>query len=91
VVGVIGQREIAREIDFDPVAFADGHRGHDVQELVDDLCRRLRGALRESLAQEVATGRVECACCAAFAYCSKRPDCKRHSKDAEVVVVNLVS
>jgi hypothetical protein len=34
VVVVIGQCEIAREIDFDSVAFTDGHRGHDVQELV---------------------------------------------------------
>src|SRR5271155_147160 len=56
VAGVIGQREIAREINFDSVAFADGHRGHDVQELVEDLRRGLRGALRESLAREVRAG-----------------------------------
>src|SRR5207245_9227939 len=59
VVDVIGQREIAREIDFDSVAFPDGHRGHDVEKLLEDLRRRLRGALRESLAHKVGAGRVE--------------------------------
>src|ERR1700693_2680310 len=59
VVVVVGQREIAREIDFDSVAFPDGHRGHDVEELLKNLRRRLRGALRESLAHEVGAGSVE--------------------------------
>src|SRR5580658_744289 len=62
MVNVIGQSEIAREIDFDPMAFPDGHRGHDVKKLVEDLRRTLRGALRESLTHEVATGCGEGTC-----------------------------
>src|SRR5208282_2087200 len=53
MVLVLGQQEVACEIDFDAVAFADGHRGYDVQELVEDLRGRLRRALCESLAHEV--------------------------------------
>ena len=59
VVVVVGQREIARKIDFHAMPFADRDGGHDVQELVEDLRRRLRRALRESLAHEVGTRRVE--------------------------------
>jgi hypothetical protein len=35
VVVVIGQRQIAREINFDSVAVADRDGGHDVEELVE--------------------------------------------------------
>ena len=91
MVGVIGQREIAREIDFDAVAFPDRHRGHDVEKFVEDLRRRLRSALRKSLTHEVAPGRVECASGAGFAHGSERSDRKRDSEDAEVVVVDLIS
>ncbi len=87
---VIGQREIAREIDFDAVAFADGHRGHDVEEFVEDLRGGLRGALRESLAHEIGTGCVERACRSSFGDRSDRSDGERHTEDAEIVVVDLV-
>ena len=50
MIVVVGQSEVAREVDFDAVALADRYRGHDVQELVEDLRRRLRGALSEPLA-----------------------------------------
>src|ERR1700733_1760650 len=75
MVVVVGYCEIAREIDFDSVPLADGHRGHDVEEFVENLCRRLRGALRESLAQEIGTGFFQRACSSALrdrADCSNR-------------------
>ena len=56
MVLIVGQGEIARQIDFDAVAFADGDRGHEVQELVEDLRGGLRGALPESLAHEIGAG-----------------------------------
>ena len=91
MIEVIGQREIAREIDFHAMAFPDRHRGHDVEEFVEDLRGGLRGALRESLTHEVASGRVECASGAGFAHGSKRSDRERDSEDAKVVVVDLVA
>src|ERR1700752_1935083 len=78
VVEVIGQYEVAREIDFDSVAFADGQRGHDVQELLEDLCGRLRGALRESLAHEVGAGCGERACGPGLRDGSEGTNGKRH-------------
>src|SRR5271156_2438244 len=81
VVVVIGQREIAREIDFDSVAFPDGHRGHDVEELLENLRRRLRGALRESLAHEVGAGRVDGASGSRFRNGSESANRQRYSED----------
>ena len=91
VVVVVGQREIAREIDFDAVAFPDGDRGHDVEELVEDLRGRLRGALRKSLAHEVAAVGIERASGASFAHGAESPDGKRDPEDAEIVVVDLIA
>ena len=90
MVVVIGQREIAREIDFDSVAFPDSHRGHDVEKLLEDLRRRLRGALRESLAHEVGAGRVEGTSGSRFRNGSESANRQRHSEDAEIVVVDLI-
>jgi len=90
VVEVIGQGEVAREIDFHAVTFADGHSWHDVQELVEDFCRGLRGTLRESLAHEVATAGGESAARSAFRDGSQATDRQRDPEDAEVVVVDLV-
>src|SRR5271156_5028513 len=90
VVVVIGQREIAREIDLDSVAFADGHRGHDVEELVEDLRRRLGGACSESLAHEVKTGCVERPGCSGLGNSSESADRQRYSEDAEIMVVDLI-
>ena len=53
MVVVVGQREIAREVDFDAVAFANGHRGHDIEKFVEDLGGRLSRALRESLTHQI--------------------------------------
>jgi len=53
VTDVVGQREVARQIDFDPVPLADGDGRKHIQEFVENLGRGLRHALRESLAHEV--------------------------------------
>ncbi len=90
MVRVIGQREVAREIHLDPVAFADGHRGQDVQELVEDLRRRLRGALCESLAHEVGARCVERTSGSRFGDGSQCADREGHSEDAEIVVIDLI-
>src|ERR1700683_4422840 len=81
---------MAREIDFHSVAFPDGHRGHDVQELLENLRRRLRSALREPLAEEVGTACVKGARCSGFPDCSQSADGERHAEDAEIVVVDLI-
>src|SRR5271155_3476930 len=85
VVVVIGQREIAREIDLDSVAFADGHRGHNVEELVEDLRRRLGGACSESLAHQVRTGSVESPACSGLGNGSESANGQRYSEDAKIV------
>ena len=90
VVVVIGQCEIAREIDFDSVAFPDGHRGHDVQKLLEDLCRRLRRRLRESLAHEVGIRCGERTRGPCLANGSESANSERDSEDAEVVIVDLI-
>src|ERR1700678_947946 len=84
VVVVVGQCEVARKIDFDPVAFPDGHRGHDVEELVEDLGRGLGGACRESLAHEVRTGCVERPACSGLGYGSESANRQRYSEDAKI-------
>ena len=56
MICVIGQRKVARQIDFDSVPLADGDGRKHVQEFVEDLCGGLPHALRESLAHEVSAG-----------------------------------
>src|SRR6516165_7335724 len=90
VVEVVGQCEIAREIDFDSVAFADGHRWHDVQELLEDLCGRLRCASRESLTHQVRAGRGEGACGPGLRDGPEATNGQRYPKDAEIVVIDLI-
>ena len=58
VIGVVGQREIARQIDLDAVALADRDRRQNVQEFVENLRGGLSRALRKSLAHEVGAGAV---------------------------------
>src|SRR5208283_5636957 len=65
-------------------------RGHDVQELVEDLRGGLRGALREPLTHEVATSCVECASGSGFADGSKCSNRKRDTENAEIVVIDLI-
>ena len=42
MVVVVGQSQVARKVDFDSMALADRYGGHEVQELLEDLCGRLR-------------------------------------------------
>ena len=91
VVVVIGQRKIAREINFDAVPLADRDGRQNVQEFVENLRGGLRRALRESLAHEVAPGCGECAACSCFGHGSESTDGERNAEDAEVVVVHLVA
>src|SRR5580704_15257274 len=90
VVVVVRQCEIARKIDLHTVSLPDGHRGHDVQELVEDLRRGLSGALRKSLPHQVGTGCVKGACYSAFRDGSYRSDRQRDTEDPQVVVIDLV-
>ena len=57
MIAVIGQREVARKIDFDAVPLADGHRRQDIQKTVENLRRGLRRAAGETLSHKVGTGR----------------------------------
>src|SRR5262249_4147149 len=91
VVVVIGHREIAGEIDFYAMAFADCHRGQDVEKFIENLRRGLRCARGKSLLHEVAPRGVECPSGARLAYGSKRSERQGHSEDAQIVVVDLVS
>ncbi len=59
MVVVVGQSQVAREVDFEAVALANRNRGHDVQEFVEDLRRGLGCALGEALAHDVSAGRGE--------------------------------
>jgi len=56
VIRVVGQREVARQIDLDPVPLADGDGRKHVQELVEDLGGGLCGALGKSLPHKVGSG-----------------------------------
>ena len=80
MVVVVGQGEVARKIDFDPMTFADGHRGHDVQEFVENLCRGLRGALRKSLPHKVGIEALREPAGSAFGDRSYGADGERHPK-----------
>ena len=91
MIRVVGQREVARQIDFDPVPLADRDGRKNVQESVEYLRRRLRRALRESLAHEVGTGSGEGPGGSAFGDRADRADGERDAEDAEVVVVDLVA
>ena len=91
MVEVIGQGEIAREIDFDAVAFPDSHCGQDVEKLVEDLCGGLRCTLRESLAHAVGGGHDKRTRGVGFRHGSESANGQRDSEDAEIVVVDLVS
>src|SRR6202790_5819700 len=91
MIVVVGQREVAREIDFDSVAFPDGHRGHDVEELVENLSRRLRSALSESLAHNVGTRRGQGARCSALRNGSQCADGQGDSENTEIVIVHLIA
>src|SRR4029434_6701379 len=91
VICVVGQREVARQVDLDAVPLADGHRRQDGEETVEDLRGRLRGALRESLAHEVGAGGGQRARCSAYGYGADRSDGERSAEDAEVVVIDLVA
>src|ERR1700733_1311751 len=91
VIVVIRQREVARKINFDSMAFADSDRRHDVQEFVEYLSRGLRGALSKSLAHEVAAGGGESSTRASFGHRSQRANGKGETEDAKVVVVDLVA
>ena len=42
MIRVVGEREVARQIDLDPVPLADRDGRKDVQEFVEDLSRGLR-------------------------------------------------
>ena len=88
---VVGQREVARQIDFDPVPLADGDGRKNVQKSVEDLRRGLRGALRKSLAHEISAGRGQSAGGSAFGHSSNGANGERSAKDAEIVVVDLVA
>src|SRR5260370_817192 len=61
-----------------------------ILELLEDLRRRLRGALRESLAHKVGAGRVEGTSGPHLRDGSEGTDGQRHPKDAEVMVVDLI-
>src|SRR5262249_45106701 len=91
VTGVVGQREVARQIDFDPVPLADGDGRKDIQKFVEDLRRGLRGALRESLTHEVATGSGQRAGGSRPSHGADSPESEGGAEDAEVMVVDLVA
>ena len=91
MVVVVGQREVAREINFDSVAFSDGHRGHDVEELVEDLRRRLRSALSESLAHNVGTRSSERTRRSTLRNGSECADGYGDSVNTEIVIVHLIA
>jgi hypothetical protein len=73
------------------VPLADRYGRKDVQEFVEDLRRRLGGALRKSLAHEIAAGCRENARSPGFGDGTDRADGQRHAEKAEVMVVDLVA
>src|SRR5437660_10058172 len=73
-IRVVVEREVARQIDFDPVPLADRDGRKNVQELVEDLRRGLRGALRETMPHEVTAGSGKSARSAAFGHGADRSD-----------------
>src|SRR6516164_2232154 len=88
---VVGQREVARQIDFDPVPRADGDGRKKVEKAVKNLRRGLRGTLRESLAHEVGAGSRQCTRGANPGDSTNRANRERGAEDAEIVVVDLVA
>ena len=52
MVVIVGQGDIAREIDPHAIALADGDGGKDVEKAVEHLGRGLPGALGKSLPHE---------------------------------------
>ena len=91
MVVVVGQTEVAREVDLDAVTLANRYSRHDVQEFVEDLRGRLGSALGESLSHEVSARRGQGTGGPALRDCAKRANGKRDSEDSEVVVVYSVS
>ena len=91
VIVVVGQREIARQIDFDAMALADRDRRQNVEKLVENLRGRLSHALRKSLTHEVGAGRGEGAAGSGFGDGSESADGERNAEDAQVVVVDLIA
>src|SRR5208283_3896986 len=90
VVVVVGQGEIAGEVDLDAMPFANGDRRGNVQKSVQDLRGGLSHASGKSLAHEVAAGRGECAAGSRFANRTNCANGERDAEDAETVVVDLV-
>ena len=91
MIRVVGQREVARQVDLDAVPLADGHRRQDVEKVVEDLRGGLRSALRESLAHEVGAGRGQRAGGASYGDGTDRANRERGTEDAKVMVVDLVT
>ena len=59
MIVVVGQSQVAREVNFYAVALADRYRGHNIQEFVEDLRGGLSRTLGEALAHDVSAGRGE--------------------------------
>ncbi len=91
MVVVVGQSEVAREVDFDAMSLPNSHGGHNVQKLVEDLRRRLRSALCKPLAHEVRTRSGQRARSSTLRNGSECADGQRNSKNAEVVIVDLIT
>ena len=91
MVVVIGQGQVSREVNLDPVPFANGHGRQNVQEAVENLFGRLRHARCELLAHEIAAGVGENAARSCLGYGSQSADGERCAEDAEIVVVYLVA
>jgi hypothetical protein len=91
VIVVVGQSEIARQVDFDAMALADGDRWQNVEELVQNLRGRLGHASRKSLTHKVSAGCREGAAGSGFGDGSQNTDGERDAEDAQVVIVDLIA
>src|ERR1700723_2799732 len=72
------------------MTLANSDCGKDVEKAIEDLRGRLSRALRESLPHKVAAVLRDPAAGTGFGYCSESADGERNTKDAEVVVVDLI-
>src|ERR1700730_8778133 len=88
---VVGQGQVAREIDFYAMPFADSDGRKNIQKPVEDLRGGLRGALPESLAETIRAGLGKDTPCSCFGDRADGADGERSAEDALVMVVDLIA
>jgi hypothetical protein len=73
------------------MAFADGDGGQDIQKLVEDLRRGLRGTRAKAFAQSIGSGLGQHASGSCFGDGAERADGERIAENPCVVIVDLVA